>query len=169
MLCEKCKSKEATVHWSEIKNNIKKETFLCEDCAKEEKGLTMDLNLPFSIQDIFSSIMELDINNVFKKDEEVVCPKCFSTYNRFKNTGKLGCSECYKTFKESLHPIVKRIQASTVHAGKVPKKAAKSLMARREIESLKDELNKAIAVEEFEKAAEIRDKIKLLEKNIDKD
>ncbi len=166
MLCEKCNQKQATLHLTEIKNGIKKERHLCEDCAKEEKSMKMDFSIPFSVQDIFSSIMDVDIDNVFSVKEEQICPNCNSTYNRFKNVGRFGCHECYNTFKDQLFPLVKRIQGSTQHVGKVPKKAASSLRIRKEIDVLKEQLNDAIASEDFENAAKIRDEIKKLEKDM---
>lgn len=168
MLCENCKEKKASVHFSEIKNGIKAEMNLCEDCAKEKNNISLghNLNIPFSIQDIFSSIMNADVDNVFSKRSEITCPKCGSTYTRFRNTGKFGCVECYETFKDQVYPLVKRVQGATEHIGKIPKKAAGPMRIRKNINQLKIELNSAISSEDFEKAVEIRDQIRALEKEL---
>jgi protein arginine kinase activator len=81
----------------------------------------------------------------------------------FQKTGRLGCSTCYDTFGEVLKPLIKRLHGSLQHTGKVPVRFSKTVSITREIAKLKDLLNKAIEKEEYEKAAEIRDKIKDLE------
>jgi protein arginine kinase activator len=60
-------------------------------------------------------------------------------------------------------PILKRIQGRTEHSGKVPKKIGGQIWLSREIKRLKDELNKAVAEEAYERAAQLRDKIRELE------
>lgn len=168
MLCENCKEKKASVHFSEIKNGMKKEMHLCEDCAKQKNSIAIghNLNIPFSIQDIFSSIMNADVDNVFSEKSELTCPKCKSTYTRFRNISKFGCHECYETFKDQVYPLVKRVQGSTEHLGKIPKRAAGPMRIRKNINQLKVQLNTAISAEDFEKAVEIRDQIRKLEKEL---
>ncbi|HZK01454.1 MAG TPA: UvrB/UvrC motif-containing protein, partial [Anaerovoracaceae bacterium] len=91
------------------------------------------------------------------------CPQCGSTYNDFKRSGKLGCSVCYSTFNNMLAPLIKRIQGNNVHAGKIPKKSGSLIKLRKEIKSLKDQLQQLVETEEFEEAARVRDEIKELE------
>jgi len=166
MICEKCKQRDATVHFKEIKNGIKSEKHLCEECAKGEQSIKVDFNIPFSVKDIFPSIMDVDMDNVFTKQSEEICPNCKSTYNRFKNVGRLGCHVCYEAFREQLFPLIKRIQGATQHTGKVPKRAGASIRIKNEIGELKEKLNEAVTKEDFESAARIRDEIKRLEKDI---
>ncbi|SHK21301.1 UvrB/UvrC motif-containing protein [Tepidibacter formicigenes] len=168
MICEKCNQKEATIHLTEIINGKKREIHICEDCANKEKSMSfnMDFDTPFSMKDILSSVIDMGINNDFYKVEEVICSECKGSYRRFKNIGRLGCNKCYDTFKEQLTPVIKRIQGSTDHIGKVPKKIGGSLRIKNEIKRLKKELNEAVGKEEFERAAKLRDKIKELEKQI---
>jgi protein arginine kinase activator len=52
------------------------------------------------------------------------------------------------------------------HQGKIPARGAGPLKIRREVLSLKKELEKAVMEENFEKAVELRDKIRALEKEI---
>ncbi|SHH44407.1 UvrB/UvrC motif-containing protein [Tepidibacter thalassicus] len=168
MICEKCNKREATIHLTEIINGKKRELHLCEECANKEKSINfnMDFDMPFSMKDILSSIIDMGISNDFYKVEEFVCSECKESYTRFKEIGRLGCYKCYDAFKEQLIPVIKRIQGSTEHIGKVPKKIGGSLRIKNEIKRLKNELNKAVEREEFEKAAQIRDKIRELEKQI---
>ena len=75
----------------------------------------------------------------------------------------LGCSNCYIEFENRLEPILRRIHGNIVHNGKVPKRTGGTLRIRKEIEEYKEEMQRAVDNEEFERAAELRDKIKELE------
>ena len=62
--------------------------------------------------------------------------------------------------------MIRRLQGSVEHNGKVPDRVARTASTNRKIEKLKELLNKAIEREEYEKAAELRDEIKSLEVSI---
>ena len=77
----------------------------------------------------------------------------------------MGCNRCYEVFREHLEPTLRRIHGNTVHTGKLPKKGAGKIKLQRQIEQLKSELQAAVVNEQYEKAAELRDRIKELEKS----
>ena len=166
MLCEKCKEKKASIHLTELVNGKKRDLKLCDDCANKEKSINfnLDFNMPFHMKDIFSSIMEAGNNKDAYKNDENHCDYCKSTYSRFKDIGRLGCYKCYDKFKNNLLPLIKRVQGTTEHVGKIPKRIGGPLKIKNRISRLRLELNRYIANEEFEKAAQVRDKIKELEK-----
>ena len=62
-------------------------------------------------------------------------------------------------------PTIRRIHGNTEHIGKAAESAGEQNRIQNEIEELKSQLQKAIDDQEFEKAAELRDKIKSLEGN----
>lgn len=179
MLCDNCNENEATVHIIKIINNKKEEINLCEKCAKEMQGFNMpveqfdmpvmgkmDFAPPLPFQNILSGIMDLFSGTQVapsNKVSNITCKNCGMTYDEFKKTGLLGCDECYRVFAPYIDPIIKRVQNGVEHTGKIPKKSGNDIVERRRILKLKEELQKAIAVEEYEKAAEIRDAIKELE------
>ncbi len=77
----------------------------------------------------------------------------------------MGCSDCYDAFDENLIPLIKRIHGSNNHTGKVPKRKGGDLRIIRKIEDLREEMQRVVEEENFERAAEIRDEINELEKN----
>jgi len=95
----------------------------------------------------------------------VQCPKCGLVYSNFKETGRLGCSECYPTFRSQLRPLLRRVHGSTKHVGKAPVRDAARVALRREVQRLHEELQKAVEREDFESAADLRDRIKKMEAN----
>lgn len=166
MLCQNCNDREATVHVTKIINNQKQEFHLCEQCARENDDINFDTT--FTINNFLTGLLDSIHSSPFKVDyiKTTTCSKCGMNYGKFKELGRLGCSECYKTFNEKLMPLVKRIHGSENHTGKIPKKAGSRIKLKREIMSLKKQLQRAVEREEFEKAAKLRDQIKELEKDL---
>ncbi|SHJ89818.1 UvrB/UvrC motif-containing protein [Paramaledivibacter caminithermalis] len=167
MLCERCKQNKATVHLTKILNNKKTEIHLCEECARKSEDISFEN--PFTINNFLAGLLDSVQSSPIKVDyiKTTTCSKCGMSYGKFKELGRLGCSDCYKTFNEKLKPLIKSVHGSQEHTGKVPKKTGSIIRLKREIMNMKKELSRAIDKEEFERAAELRDKIKLLEKDLE--
>lgn len=165
MLCQRCQKRIANVHFTQIVNNNKVELYLCEHCAKE-KG-QFSFSSPFGISNFFPGLTESvaggGMQFMHPLQQEEICSRCGMSYEEFQKTGKLGCSNCYHLFGDRMKPILRRLHGNAGHTGKVPGKVAESLQASREMEDLKEQLGKAIQREEYEKAAELRDRIRALE------
>lgn len=173
--CERCNKYQANVHIVKVFDGMKKELNICEKCAKElgEFNLNsiLDVENTFSLN-ILSGLVEYFNNNQQSsiiKVNDSECPKCKTTYAEFKNTGFLGCDECYKQFLKILAIFIKRVQNGSNHVGKIPSRCGEDVIKRKEISELKDKLQKAILSEEYEKAAEIRDCIRKIQKYIEED
>jgi protein arginine kinase activator len=160
MLCQHCQKKNANVHFTQIVNNNKVELYLCEQCANE-KG-QFGFGSPLDISGFLSGLIGLGNNDIYlaEQPEEVCCEKCGMSYEDFRKTGKMGCNNCYKIYGDRIKPILKRLHGNIEHTGKMPVKVSKILSASKEIDNLRMILTAAIQNEEYEKAAEIRDKIK---------
>lgn len=163
MLCQICQKRVANTHFTQTINNKKVEMYLCEQCSKEKGKL--NFGFPLGINDFFSGFMNLGQTDSLNKTqmEKAACKKCGTSFEEFKKSGKLGCRSCYDTFSDKLAPLIKRIHGNAAHNGKVPHKLSETIRTSREIEKLKIELNKAIQREEYEKAAQLRDRIKSIE------
>lgn len=162
MLCQNCQKRVANIQVTQIINNNKHVIYLCEQCAREEgKFIT---GSPLSVNDFLSGMMGISVRPSVA-EQQLVCDKCGMSYEEFKKIGKLGCENCYKVYGEKLTPILKRLHGNLQYHGKMPKKISENVKASEEIDALKEQLNSAISSEEYEKAAEIRDKIRALEKS----
>lgn len=170
MLCEKCKKNDAKINLVTVVNGQKHEIWVCENCVKDISSIPFlssigqNANIPFQgiISDILSSV-DSSKSKANENINEIICSNCGLTYDEFKKTGKLGCSDCYNQFKTILDPRIKSLQAGIRHMGKVPKMKGKELTRRRTLKNLKEEMQKLIVAEEYEKAAIVRDEIKKLE------
>jgi protein arginine kinase activator len=157
MLCDNCGKEIAKVHYKEIKDEKTVEFNLCERCAAEKGLQASPKKQAFSISNILAGMAE-EVGSSTAR-----CQSCGLTYAEFRESGRLGCSECYSAFKEQLRPLLRRIHGSNIHMGKSPRATEAVIEKMREIEDLKAALKGAIEKEDFEKAAEIRDRIKQLE------
>jgi protein arginine kinase activator len=157
MLCDICKKNEATVHLTQIIESKMLKVDLCEACAKT-KGIQESTG--FSLADLQ---VGLGAGDDLSADAGVRCPVCGFTQADFKKTGRLGCSACWETFEEGLAPLLKAMHKSDRHVGKVPGKAAHTLVIRERIKELTGSLEKAVRGEMYEDAAQIRDQIRELE------
>ena len=162
MVCESCKQQQATVHLTEIVNGQMSELHLCEACANQ-KGAQVESH--FGLADMLVGLA--DVGKAPEAERETTakgCANCGMTYDDFRKVGRLGCSECYGTFKRGLSTLLKRIHGSTHHLGKAPASLVKPGAMKSELAGLKRQLERAIELEEFEQAAQLRDQIRKIER-----
>ena len=116
---------------------------------------------------------------LFNEVKDITCKSCGLSFDDIVNNGRLGCPDCYDTFESRLDPILKRMQGSNRHIGRlgeIPEKKVnvKKPVAKKakepkkdeesKIEKLEKDLKEAVKEERYEDAAKIRDEIKKLSK-----
>lgn len=162
MKCECCSKTEATIHLTQVIDGEVKKLNLCQVCA-QKNGI--DLNSPISITDVLlglgnASPGEPDKTNVGEFD--LSCSRCQMTRAEFKKRARLGCPECYKAFMGELNAITQAMHHSRQHVGKIPARQGNEARITAQIAALQKDIETAIAKEEYEVAANLRDKIKSL-------
>ena len=134
---------------------------LCEACSKE-KGVQDPTS--FALADLLLGIgaaEEIEKGTPAKK-----CAMCGFSQADFKKTGRLGCSECYVTFAEGLGSLLKAMHKGTEHVGKLPERAQRTMVLNQRMRALTENLQKAVADENYETAASLRDQIKRIEADL---
>ena len=168
MKCQKCGKNQATTHIKTVKNGEYTQYELCSHCAKE-MGYT---NIFSDMENEFAGFLGSFFGNALPaRSQATRCESCGSTYNEIAKTGQVGCANCYEIFFEQLMPSIRRMHGNTSHSGKIPhsieytqvEDVTEEVSVKSEIEVLKDQLQVAIKEQNFEKAAELRDKIKEME------
>ena len=160
MLCDNCGKRKATVHLTEIVNGQATEMHLCEKCAAQK---SLELQKSLDIGDVLAGLAGMDIDDASAKESKLVCPGCGLSYEQFKKSGRLGCSQCYRAFDKKIQVLLKRIHGSNHYVGKAPSAISRKQDKDSKVQDLKMQLEKAIQLEDYEKAAELRDEIKKLE------
>lgn len=175
MLCQKCGENEASVHLTRIINGKKEELHLCENCAKKSGDFSFPSDNNFSFQSLLSGILNNNLStknkSIYKDNlmKESICENCRLSYIDFSKNGLFGCSDCYEKFEDKLDPLFKRIHGSIRHTGKKPSRYNIKKDNEKEIYILKEQMENAVEEENFEKAAEIRDRIHEIKKSIEED
>jgi len=157
MLCCICKEKDAKVHLTQIVGDKMQKVDLCEECAKQ-KGVNDPAG--FSLADLLLAWAP-PRRLPRETSPDVKCPHCGFTQADFKKAGRLGCSECYVTFAEGLEGLLKTMHKGIKHMGKVPQSLQQSRDLSEKLKTLQKKLDKAVAEEDFEQAAQVRDEMKM--------
>ncbi len=130
---------------------------LCEQCAME-KGI--DVPDLMSVTDILAGL------NAFGKTPSELtsksCPVCELNLKDLKKGSRLGCGACYEAFEPELQPILAGIHGSSRHVGKKPsghREAHEGEADAAKQEVLERQLESAVASENYEEAARLRDVI----------
>jgi protein arginine kinase activator len=157
MQCCVCKKKPATVHLTQIAQDKVHKIDLCEDCAKKQ-----GINDPagFLLADKLLGLGAAQEMEQAVGGEELSCPVCGFTQADFKKAGRLGCAACYDTFAEGLEGLLKSMHKGIRHIGKSPTGQPARVDVAERIKQLSKELEQAVAEENFEAAAAIRDQLK---------
>ena len=159
MKCKYCDN-EATVFYTKVVNGKSNKVCVCEHCA-EEKGV-LDLQ-QFSLTELIEDAKS-QIDSVAKAPSGLVnaseCENCGFTLDDFRKIGRLGCSQCYEKFAAEIDEVIEKMHKGKEHKGKTPQGLIAQIQQDKEIKTLEADLKKAIADEEFEDAARLRDELK---------
>lgn len=154
-ICEICKKAPATVHLTDIKNNVKKEVHMCEECAAE-KGINIHKSV--SLEQMFSQGGK-EVKNNKQKHAKIICEHCGLNWGEFRENGRLGCEHDYVAFKKGLEPLLEDIHAARLHhTGKSPRQTPQMEQQKRKLD-IQRQLREAVAREDYELAARLRDEI----------
>jgi protein arginine kinase activator len=162
MLCQDCGEKEATIHLTQAIEGKKKVLDLCEACA-EKRGFSNPLkNVPFPLGDFLASM----VLNVQKGDphalEHVKCSGCELTFTEFSKTGRFGCGMCYEAFRPQLDDLLRKIHGANRHIGGMPSGSHEKMQPMKEERELREQIREAVSRENYELAAELRDRLKAM-------
>ena len=122
--------------------------------------------------------------------QQIVCPVCGTSYEEFVKNSCFGCADCYSVFDILIHDNIKQLQGSDCHKGKRPVSEAEpgavyegsgnedsgcedlrtpdlrenpvKMSAGEQLRMLELQLKDALRKEEYETAAECRDRIREL-------
>lgn len=161
MVCDQCGERKAVIHFTEIQNNSVTTSHLCETCAAA-KGLSPATGpSDFPLTDFLAKMNE---GGAPSSIGDARCPFCGTDLAEFRKVGRLGCSHCYVALERHLRTLLRRLHGGTQHVGKVylPPDPEEADLERR-LMGLRRRLARAVDIEDFERAAELRDQIRSLE------
>ena len=161
MLCDNCKERDAVVHLTQIVESAVTQLHLCEKCAAE-KGVETTVAMP--AHPLAGLLQSAQQQPTSAQGDAVRCAFCSSTLRDFRASGRLGCAHCYGAFETSLRELLRRVHGNSRHAGRRYEPPRPDLLERDStLGELRDRLRRAIESEQFELAADLRDRIRVLE------
>ncbi|PYO62878.1 MAG: hypothetical protein DMD28_04040 [Gemmatimonadetes bacterium] len=163
MLCDSCKEREAVINLTQVEHDSKVTLHLCEQCA-QAKGVETGVAVLKSPLGGFITAMGKGATSVLPTTDGLRCSSCGGTLKDFRDSGRLGCAQCYEAFDAHLRDLLRRLHGSSQHVGEryvVPGDVDTD--PRRQLLDLREQLRRAVENENFELAAELRDRIRVLE------
>lgn len=163
MKCDVCGKNEAVIHVKQIMGDQVKELHLCSECARE-KGISGEEDLiELSLSQLLTGLIDLT-DKYSGGEQKDVCPVCGTTIKDFRKNASVGCADCFNIFNKEIENYLENTAGQAQHTGKLPEKVVtlKTLLVDKE--SLREKLEIAIEQENYEQAAVLRDRIKIIEK-----
>ncbi len=157
MTCDVCKTNPATVFLTQIVAGKLQKVNLCESCSKEN-----GVSDPFGFS-LAEKLGGVGAAQEIERGSMQRCAVCGFTQADFKKTGRFGCAACYETFAETLQGLLKGMHKGLQHVGKVPTRMQLSIERDQQLKDLHTHLRKAVSEEDYESAAQLRDKIRSFE------
>jgi protein arginine kinase activator len=163
----KC-AKVATYHITDIEQGQPHEYHFCDDHARHHLAPNSDNPDKPAMSELAKELINSagEVLPGAMTADQLTCPVCQITFGEFRSTGRLGCPHDYEVFRDELMPLLENIHESTRHSGKAPNRAPRDPKQQTMLIQLRNDLKRAVAAEDYESAARVRDMIKSLEQEL---
>jgi protein arginine kinase activator len=159
MLCDSCGERDAVVNLTTIENNAVHQLHLCEKCAADRGVETTVATPKHPLAEFLHQQVPTPISG-----EGLSCSFCNTTMADFKATGRWGCARCYTHFEAGIRELLRRVQGNHRHVGRSYRAPmSESLERSAVLGELRERLRRAVENEQFEVAADLRDRIRVME------
>jgi protein arginine kinase activator len=158
--CMQCGENEARVKLTKLAKGTIQELWLCQECAGRHSPYQKKLaNL--SIDAILAGILSQNKEEAARPGPKIdaSCPTCGLPFDSYRSTLLLGCSDCYESFDRYLQSDLRKFHGAVQHTGRVPAHAPQPVERKRNPADLRKRLQDAVASEDYELAAKLRDEI----------
>lgn len=164
MLCDNCKERDAIINLTHVEHDSKVTLHLCEQCAQQKGVETGSAVMKTPLGGFLTALGKGGNALLPTPADGLRCAACDSTLRDFRDSGRLGCDQCYISFDVHLRDLLRRLHGSSQHVGeRYDTPGPGSADPRSRLLELKAQLRRAVEGENFELAAELRDRIRVLE------
>jgi len=174
--CEICGKNPARIRYTEVHQGETHKRRICEECARSlgfdvaagsapEQGAAEPPLVEYPppkkksvlILGVVGEGAAQEASSRRPDPASLRCPGCGITAAELRNQSLLGCPRCYETFGSLLDDLLRKVHGATTHRGRLPGgRVAEALDA----DALRAKLEEAIAGEDFEEAARLRDRLR---------
>lgn len=168
MKCQRCE-RQATFHITDLIDGHPNEVHLCEQCAQAflAAGQQQSPEVVPAMAGLLAQHLAVgETADELARLDQRACPVCGITFLQFRKQGRLGCPHDYVFFGKELEPLLMNIHDQTQHIGKSPKRCPQGASQQTQLIRLRREMKEAIALEDYERASELRDEIRAIEASV---
>lgn len=157
VLCEVCRQRPACVHFTECDVQLATQSLdICHHCLVR---LGIDPEQPPPLASIERARSP---SRRAPAEPELVCGDCGLDRELFLHDKRFGCARCYQVFAEDVVALLEGIHQSSHHLGRHPGAESESMAGEQRLRErlrLQEQLDQAVAAEDFERAAHLRDRL----------
>lgn len=165
--CDLCGGESAEVRYTEVDEGRVTKRTICRSCAHARGLLDEPPQAVAVLQKLLhAAIAPAAAPEPAAAEPERACTGCGWSLAAFRRTGRLGCPECWTVFESQLLPVLRQVQPELQHVGKAPHTQALQAELRQRAGDLRGELERAVRSEDYERAARLRDEIRVLEQEL---
>ena len=175
MNCDNCGKQEVEILIKQVVNQQIKQLNLCKSCARElgfTPQVTPSITISFSLVNgpqIQRKGRSIQPRRKDLPSDALSCPDCGTKFSSFREEGFLGCPKCYEEFRAPLGAYLQKTQGSESHwiasdiFDDIGLVAGNEKFGREEAGNAEDitrlrlQMYDAVAREDYERAAELRD------------
>ena len=163
MSCDQCREREAVIHLTQIVNEQVTTLHLCEKCAAEKGVESPGSAVKTPLGTFLAAMGKGPEQQSPEARTGETCARCGATFQDFRESGRLGCPDCYRAFETPLRDLLRRLHGSTHHLGERYAEREPAVAATERAADLREQLRLAVETENFELAAELRDRLRVAE------
>jgi protein arginine kinase activator len=160
MKCDICDDRDAIIFVQQVVGNQSIDLHLCSECANKKGISAVGGKIEFSVAGLLNGLFD---QKAVRNPECPPCPNCGTSLEELQKSGRLGCSRCAQAFQREIHILLRKHVQSPQHRGKYPVRLMSDSGILSDRERLRELLKKAVISEDYEAAAEFRDRIRTLE------
>jgi protein arginine kinase activator len=171
VICQICVKRPATTHLTELGpgSGQVQELHLCATCI-QQLGLKLEAGPP-SIASVLDRKDDGQAEagppaaGATAAASEARCPVCGLTFGEFGSGKLFGCANDYTAFASQVEKLLRRYHGAVQHGGRQPGSHAPAPVDERQIRRtrLDAALREAVASEDYENAAKLRDELRRLD------
>ena len=166
MKCDGCQKREAALVLHMITNGQVATRSLCLDCAKKahqemaQAFSTMGMSMS-GMDEMRGAAAEPKRENL--RLPKMICASCRTAYEDINDETVFGCPKCYQAFHTQVIDYLSSIRGPEKQAINLePQEKDFSFVMQGTETELKERLNEALRAENYEQAANLRDRLKEL-------
>lgn len=161
MTCDHCHERDAVIAVTHVENSVVSQMHLCEKCAAEQGVDAVATTLP---KHPLGEFLQAVQQQPSAESASAPCTFCGMTLSDFKTVHRWGCAHCYSQFEAAIRELLRRVHGSSRHVGRSYLPPRVDQLERQSLAgALRDRLRRAIEKEDFELAADLRDRLRVME------